>query len=102
MIVTSDVLVFASIDSPEKSTVLDAIPMFQIDEIHFWDSNGNPRSEEEIQGIKQNVRIGISSADIEAKKKNGSSKSMGGIRHDTMWQSTRKWCFPSLNASIYP
>ena len=95
-------LVFASIDNPEKSTVLDAIPMFQIDEIIFWDSNSDPRSEEEIQGIKQDVRIGTSSADIEAKKKNGSSKSMGGIRHDTMWQSTRKWCFLSLIASICP
>ena len=102
MIVTSDVVVFANIDSPENPTVLDAIPMFQIDEIKLWDSKGEPRSEEEIQGCKQEMQVGPISADDEDKMKKGPSKGIDPIRHEKMWNSARKWYCPSLNASVCP
>ena len=52
VIASNKVIIFAKTDSTEEAAILDAIPLFQVEEIRIWDDNGVPRSAKETQDFK--------------------------------------------------
>lgn len=76
VIISSKVIIFAKTIGPDDTAeVLDAIPMFEIEEIRIWDADGIPRSDKETQGFKRAQHVGF--GDLSNKEGNDESDNQG-------------------------
>ena len=107
VIVSNDAIIFAKTNSSDESTVLDAIPMFHIDEIMFRDANGDSKSDKETRDFKsENYDGPRSTANTNEEADPTDPPAVNGaIQPSNRRLMSRKWydqdpCFPIISKTF--